>query len=119
MAKALRLPSRHFQYQFDKGGKEWLFRYDFLRNRPNEKPESHVHINGNLPDFFKLPEEKWTLKDVHFPVAKRVSIASVVRLLADDFKIPCNSTIEIELGGEKTESLWRLVLRESEKEGFF
>lgn len=117
--KQLRVAESTFQYQLDRGGDKWLFRYDFLRNRPSEKPESHVHINGSPPDFFKLPEPKWTLKDVHFPTAKRVSIESVLRLIADDFMVPCNSTDEIDLGDNKTEPLWRAVLRESEKEGFF
>jgi len=108
-----------FQYQLDEGGANWFFRYDFLRNRPNEKPESHLHITGALPSFFELPENKWTLEDVHFPTAKRVSIESVIRLLAEDFKVPCNNTEELDLGDERTESLWRAILRESEREGFF
>lgn len=115
----LQVAESTFQYQVDQAGSNWLFRYDFLRNRPNEKPEAHLHISGKLDESFELPENRWTLKDVHFPTAKRVSVESVIRLLADDFQIPCNNQDELDLGDDKKEHLWRAVLRESERAGFF
>lgn len=99
----LKVSQARYQYQADRDGREWVFRYEYLRNPPHHYPASHLHINADLRVFGILPAGMM-LERVHFPVG-RFSIEWIIRLLAEQFDVPCNEPPEI----------WRPVLAESEK----
>lgn len=99
----LKVYDSSYQYQMDPEGRQWIFRYDYLRYPDHPKPASHLQIQGGLSEDC-LPERK-QLKNVHFPDA-RVSLEAVIRLLAEQFAVPCNT----EPG------IWRPVLAETERE---
>jgi hypothetical protein len=103
-AEQNRLKVRHssYQYQLDREGERWVFRYDYLRIPPAPHPASHVQINGSLVEDC-LPATR-TLPRVHFPT-DRVSLEAVIRLLADQFGTPCGTEPE----------MWRPILRETEQ----
>ncbi len=90
-----------FQYQMDREGKQWVFRYEYLRTPPDPHPAAHLQIRGNLTESC-LPQGE-SFERVHFPT-QRVALEAMIRLLADQFKVPCNGPTE----------LWRPVLAESE-----
>ncbi|MGH7771205.1 MAG: hypothetical protein ACREQA_03110 [Candidatus Binatia bacterium] len=99
----LKVEETSYQYQLDPEGDRWIFRYDYLRNPPHAYPASHLQINGQLAEaeaFGDLP-----LKKVYFPTG-RVSLEAVIRLLVEQFKVPCNQPSKI----------WRPVLAESERD---
>ena len=99
----LKVEETSYQYQLDQEGKQWIFRYDYLRNPPATHPAAHLQIRGELTE-----EEAFgnlALSRVHFPTG-RVSIEGVIRLLAEQFGVPCNQTPEI----------WRKVLALSEQD---
>lgn len=99
----LRVEETSYQYQFDKDGDRWIFRYDYLRNPSHAYPAAHVQIRGELAESeaFQTP----SLPRLHWPTG-RVSLEAVIRLLAEQFQIPCNQPPEI----------WRLALAESERD---
>ncbi|MGH9785703.1 MAG: hypothetical protein ACRD88_16135 [Terriglobia bacterium] len=97
----LKVAESSFQYQADRDGKNWVFRYDYLRNPPHQYPGAHLQIRGTLSE--QVLHERM-LEKIHFPTW-RIPLESVVRLLADQFQVPCNAPPE----------LWRPVLAESEK----
>lgn len=88
------------QYQADAEGERWIFRYDYLRHPPDPHPAAHVQVRGTLaePVLAAAP-----LARVHFPTM-RVSLEAVIRLLAEDFKVPCRTAPDV----------WRPVLAASE-----
>jgi hypothetical protein len=91
-----------FQYQRDKAGDEWIFRYDYLRvPAPGyAHPPAHLQIKGDLSH----QDARWEkLKDIHFPTG-RVSIEAVIRTLIVQFGVSTNEPDE----------LWMPVLSESE-----
>jgi hypothetical protein len=92
-----------YQYQNDADGKEWIFRYDYLRHSPSPHPPAHFQIRAELTEQSVSRPGK-TLERVHFPTS-RVSLEAIINLLATDFEVPCNETPEI----------WRPVLVESER----
>jgi len=96
----MKVEDANYQYQLDRQGDCWIFRYDYERNPPNEYPPSHLHIRGNLHEICLPPAKQ--LEDIHFPVL-RGSIESVIRLLVQ-FGVRCN----------KAQSFWRPVLALSE-----
>jgi hypothetical protein len=100
----LKVAKSSYQYQADHGGKHWVFRYDYLREPgPDPNPQTHLQVNGTLAAPGVLAADH-PLGRVHFPT-DRVSLEGVIRLLADQFNVPCN-----------TESAtWRPVLAESER----
>ena len=100
-SRRLKVEESSFQYQTDPEGKNWVFRYDYLRNPPHQYPAAHLQIRGSLTEVVL---GQGMLEKVHFPTW-RIPLESVIRLLADQFGVPCNSPPE----------LWRPVLAESEK----
>lgn len=92
-----------YQYQIDPQGERWIFRYDYLRHPPRPHPAAHFQIRGSLTEPDCLPL-RTPLERVHFPT-HRVSLEAVIRLLADQFRVPCQ---------EPPES-WHPVLDESER----
>ena len=98
----LKVASSSSQYQLDREGDRWVFRYDYLRNPPDPHPSAHVQVRANLVEDC-LPRDV-TLQRIHFPTA-RVSLEAVIRLLADQFGTPCHKPPEV----------WRPVLAETER----
>lgn len=93
------------QYQVDPepGTSRWVFRYDYIRDPRDHHPPSHVQIRGQLTEKECLPDGV-PLERIHFPTA-RMSLEAIVRLLADQFGVPCN----------KPPKVWRALLAESER----
>lgn len=91
-----------YQYQLDEGGDRWVFRYDYRRVPPDPYPAAHLQIRARPHEEF-LPADR-QFERIHFP-SGRVSVEAVIRLLADQFGVPCNRSPE----------LWRPILAESEK----
>ena len=85
-----------YQYQLDRDSTNWIFRYDYLRKPPRLEPAAHLQINGSLADGAPLER-------VRFPTG-RVTLESVIRLLADQFGVACN----------ERDKLWRPALDLSE-----
>jgi hypothetical protein len=90
-----------YQYQADRDGADWMFRYDFLRNPPEPHPASHLQLNAALAQGW-LPDGM-PLSRVHFPT-DRISFEAVIRLLIDQFAVPSNGSADV----------WRPLLAESE-----
>lgn len=101
--RRLKVKHSSYQYQSDADGEQWIFRYDYLRTAEDPHPGAHLHIRGTLTGTDCLPRET-PLERIHFPT-HRVSLEAVLRLLADQFQIPCN----------EAPAIWRPVLAESEK----
>ena len=90
-----------YQYQADREGSDWIFRYDFLRNPPAPHPASHLQINAALTDGWLpagIPQSR-----IHFPT-DRISFEAVIRLLVDQFGVQPNEPADV----------WRPLLAESE-----
>lgn len=98
----LKVAHSSYQYQLDRDGDHWVFRYDYLRIPPDLNPAAHVQVNGSLTENCLPPARP--LSRVHFPTA-RVSLEAVIRLLADQFGTPCGTEPEV----------WRPVLSETEQ----
>lgn len=98
----LKVATSSYQYQMDREGERWILRYDYLRNPPDPHPAAHVQIRGTLVEEC-LPHGT-PLERVHFPTA-RVSLEAVIRLLADQFGVPC----------QRRPELWRPVLSDTEQ----
>lgn len=90
-----------FQYQLDREGDRWVFRYDYLREPPAPHPAMHLQIRGALTEQC-LPDDV-PLERLHFPT-QRISLEAVIRLLIEQFGVPSNQPPEI----------WRPILAESE-----
>lgn len=90
-----------YQYQADRNGNDWIFRYDFLRNPPAPHPASHLQVNAVIPEGW-LPEGM-PLSRVHFPT-DRISFEAVIRLLIEQFGVDANEPADV----------WRPLLTESE-----
>lgn len=90
-----------FQYQLDREGDRWIFRYDYLREPPDPHPAMHLQVRGALAEQC-LPNGM-PLERVHFPT-QRISLEAVIRLLIEQFGVPTNQPAEI----------WRPMLTESE-----
>lgn len=99
----LRVYSASYQYQMDKDGENWVLRYDYVRVPRDQHPASHVQIRGHLIADGCLPEHT-PLERIHLPTG-RVTLEAVIRLLAEQFKVPCN----------ESEDIWRPILAESER----
>jgi len=91
-----------FQYQLDKLGDAWIFRYDYARESPSQHPSNHLHIRGTLTE--QCLADKQLLEHIHFGT-DRVSFESVIRLLIEQFGIVPKSPQDI----------WRPMLAESER----
>ncbi len=92
-----------YQYQADRDAERWIFRYDYLRHPPAHHPAAHVQVRGALAEADCLPPGM-PLGRIHFPT-HRVALEAVIRLLAEQFQVPCH-----EAG-----AVWRPVLAESER----
>ena len=97
----VKVENSSFQYQMDQTGDRWIFRYDYVREPPAPHPSSHLHLRGALTEPCLI--DKQDLEDVHFPT-DRVSLEAVIRLLIEQFHVPCNSDA----------ADWRPLLAESE-----
>jgi hypothetical protein len=92
-----------YQYQMDRDGNQWIFRYDYLRNPPGAIPAAHLQVRGSLVEAEALGGT--LLEKMHFPTG-RVSVEAVIRLLVEQFNVPCNHPSDV----------WRPVLSESERD---
>jgi hypothetical protein len=100
----LKVHESSFQYQVDQEGERWIVRYDYLREPgPDPHPQAHLQIRGTLTET-GVPVRRELLEHVHFPTG-RVPLEGVIRLLADQFSVSCNTV----------PTLWRPVLAESER----
>jgi len=100
--RRLKVEQSAYQYQADRAGERWIFRYDYLRMPPTPHPAAHLQIRGALTEDCLPPHA--LLERLHFPT-HRVSLEAVIRLLADQVGVPCNEPTEV----------WRPVLTESER----
>lgn len=98
----LKVAESSYQYQLDRYGEQWVFRYDYLRRPPPPYPASHLQIRGNLIERC-LPDDL-PLSRVHFPVG-RLSLEAVIRLLVDQLGVRSREGPEV----------WRPVLAETER----
>jgi hypothetical protein len=94
----MKVRNSSYQYQLDRDGDRWLFRYDYLRVPYGTEPPAHLQLHGQLAILDR------PLDRIHFPTG-RVTIEAVIRLLADQFAVPCETEPEV----------WRPVLAESER----
>jgi hypothetical protein len=99
----LKVVDSAFQYQMDASNDRWIFRYEYERNPPRNRPPTHFHLRGNLVE--DCLSDAMPLERVHFP-AIRISLESVIRLLIEQFKVHPN----------EPRSVWRRLLTESERE---
>jgi hypothetical protein len=99
----LKVLDSSYQYQLDRKGDRWIFRYDYLRYPEALHPAAHFQVRGELTEASVLTKRR-TLERVHFPTS-RVSLESIIRLLVQEFGVKCN----------KPESVWRPALNESEE----
>lgn len=90
-----------FQYQMDRDGEAWIFRYDYVREPPAPHPAMHLQIRGTL-DERCLPDDR-PLERIHFPT-QRISLEAVIRLLIEQFGTPARQPPEV----------WRPLLAETE-----
>jgi hypothetical protein len=98
----VKVQSSSYQYQTDKAGTDWLFRFDYERNPRNQYPGAHLQINAEPCAAGWLPSKK-RLGRVHFPT-RRTSLEAVLRLLIEDFGVRAS----------RRENVWRAVLAASE-----
>ncbi len=98
----LKVYEASYQYQVDLDGDRWIFRYDYRRSPPDPYPAAHFQVRGTPVEADCLPADV-PLERIHFPT-DRVSLEAVIRLLADQFKVPC----------AESGNIWRQVLQESE-----
>jgi hypothetical protein len=90
-----------FQYQADRSGKLWIFRYDYVREPPEPHPSCHLHVRGTLAEPLLISPQQ--LEDIHFPT-QRIALEAVIRLLIEQFGVRTNESADI----------WRPLLEESE-----
>jgi len=94
------------QYQLDREGKKWIFRYDYLRHTAGQHPPAHFQIRAKLTEGSVIRGSQ-TLERIHFPTS-RVPLEAIINLLATDFRVRCNESPEV----------WRPALAESERRFF-
>lgn len=101
--KYLRSSISSYQYQLDENGEDWVFRYEYRRDRhkSDRRPMGHLHIRGDL--HADCLNSKKTLERVHFACG-RPTIEGLIAVLADEFHIDTNAPDEV----------WRPALRETE-----
>lgn len=99
----IKVHQSRFQYQADETGKDWVFRYDYLRYPVSgyAHPPAHLQINGFLSADVQHSHQ---LKKAHFAVG-RVPLEAVLRTIAVQFGVGCND-------GDET---WMPVLAASEE----
>lgn len=97
----LKVRDSSYQYQLDRKGDDWIFRYDYERTPVAEHPAAHLHIRGGLSA--DVLGDHQLLERVHFPT-QRTSFEAILRLLIEQFGIEAATPPEI----------WRAVLAEAE-----
>lgn len=99
----LKVSESSFQYQSDPDGRDWIVRYDYMREPGGDPhPAAHVQVRGQLHADV-LPKRR-PLERVHLPTG-RVSLEAVIRLLIEQFEVPPT----------EPPGVWRAVLSESEQ----
>ncbi len=100
----LRVSVSTYQYQLDEAGDDWVFRYEYRRDRraQDTRPTGHLHVRGDLRSDSLPPKQ--TLERVHFACG-RPTLESVIAVLADEFGVQTNAP----------DSVWRPLLRETEQ----
>jgi hypothetical protein len=100
----LAVSTSSYQYQVDRDGDRWIFRYDYLREPgPQPHPSAHFQVRGTLSESDVLGADQ-PLDRVHFPTG-RIALEGVIRCLAEQFHVQCNQPPEV----------WRPLLAESEQ----
>jgi hypothetical protein len=100
----LKVRQASYQYQADEAGDQWIFRYDYLRDRRGDPhPTAHLQIRGSLAEPHVLGTGH-PLDRVHFPTG-RVAIEAVIRLLVEQFGVPTATEANV----------WRPLLTASER----
>jgi len=97
----LKVVKSAFQYQIDKAGDQWIFRYDYLRHAGAQIPPGHLQLRADPVE--NCLEGGQTLERIHFPTS-RVSLESIIRMLIRDFHVPPNASMDI----------WHPILKDSE-----
>lgn len=97
----LKVKEASFQYQLDLEGKQWVWRYDYVRESSGRHPAGHLQVNAVPVEKVSLPRK--VLANAHFPTG-RVSLEAMIRLLIDGFGVRPNQDREV----------WEPVLLESE-----
>jgi hypothetical protein len=100
--RRLKVSDSSYQYQADADGEREIFRFDYLRQPHRSEPAAHLNLYADLVVPEVLPAGKRHSR-VHYPTG-RVPIEAVIRLLADDYGVPCG----------EPEDVWRPVLAASE-----
>jgi hypothetical protein len=97
----LKVLQTSYQYQADRDGTDWIFRYEYLRHGSDRHPPAHLQVRA-------IPENHWPwtpgVGRVHFPTG-RVPLEAVIRLLVEEFSVPCQMPNDV----------WRPVLAASEQ----
>lgn len=99
----LMIEQASYQYQMEReDNHRWIFRYDYLLNQSpdSQYPPCHLQLNAKFPADVGLHRD---MHKIHFPV-NAISLEAVIRLLAEEFHVPCN----------KPATVWRHVLTESD-----
>jgi len=97
----MKVEQAEYQYQLDREGKRWVFRYDYRRDPQDQHPATHLQVRGTLLE--PVQAYRGALERTHFPTG-RVSIEAVIRLLVEQFGVlPAASEV------------WRRVLTETER----
>ena len=92
--RLLKVSQSSSQYQVDQAGVRWIVRYDYLREPGlDAHPQAHLQIRGSLEEPGVLRPSR-PLDRIHFPT-DRVSMEGVIRLLTDQFGVPCNEPPEV------------------------
>jgi hypothetical protein len=77
-------------YQFDEGGYQQLFRFDYNRLVRDKYPASHLHVYGKW-DANRKTDKLKDLPNIHFPIV-RPTIEGIIRLLVDDFGVDTHTS---------------------------
>jgi hypothetical protein len=101
--RRLKVSDSSYQYQADRDGEQEIFRFDYLRQPHRLEPAAHLNLYADLAIPGVLPAGRPHSR-VHYPTG-RVPLEAVIRLLADDFQVPCATP----------DHVWRPVLRASEQ----
>jgi hypothetical protein len=62
----LKVSTSSYQYQLDREGERWIFRYDYLREPPEPHPSAHLQLHGSLAEPEVLASDR-PLERIHFP----------------------------------------------------
>ncbi|MFA5891843.1 MAG: hypothetical protein WDA27_12980 [Actinomycetota bacterium] len=100
--RRMKVEKSSYQYQLDREGKRWIFRYDYIREAgADPHPQAHVQIHGRLAESGVAHRG---LSKIHFPTG-RIALEGIIRLLIEEFDVPANQPPET----------WRPVLAEAEQ----